>query len=234
MLRIAVVEDDAAQSDRMKKHLQDFLADKERTYTIDVYDNAVDFLDKYKNPYDIVLMDIEMPRMNGLEAAKKLRAMDEMVILIFVTKMSQFAINGYEVSAIGYILKPVNAYSLYVHMQKALNILSANTEKKIVLQMKQGIVSFSTRKLIYIEVSGHKLNYHLRGEVHEAYGKLTDEEEKLKDYHFSRCSSAFLVNLAYVRAIIGNTVYLSSGAELPVSRGMKKSFTDAYIRYVGR
>lgn len=234
MLRIAVVEDDVAQSNRMKKYLEDFLAEQERPYTIDVYDNAVDFLDKYKNPYDIVLMDIEMPRMNGLEAAKKLRAMDEMAVLIFVTKMSQFAINGYEVSAIGYILKPVNAYSLYVHMQKALNIISANTEKKIVLQMKQGIVSFSTRKLIYIEVSGHKLNYHLRDDTHEAYGKLTDEEEKLKDYHFSRCSNAFLVNLAYVQAIIGNTVYLSSGVELPVSRGMKKTFTDAYIRYIGR
>ena len=234
MLRIAIVEDDAEQFRNTQKHLDNFLTARGMEYTIDAYGDGVDFLEKYKNPYDIVLMDIEMPQMSGMETAKRLRAIDQEAVLIFVTRIGKFAINGYEVSAIGYILKPINAYSLQMTMQKALKIVSQRADMKIVLQMKQGIVSFSATDLIYIEVSGHKLTYHLRDEAYETYGNLKTEEDRLLPYHFSRCSNAYLVNMAYVKGIIGNTAYLLPGTELRVSRGMKKTFTDAYIAYIGK
>lgn len=234
MLRIAIVEDDAAQLGNTRKHLDKFLSEREKEYTVDAYENGVNFLENYKNPYDIVLMDIEMPGMNGMETAKRLRAIDQAVVLIFVTKIGKFAINGYEVSAIGYILKPINAYSLQMTMRKALKIISLRTDQRIVLQMKQGVVSFFATDLIYIEVIGHKLTYHLRDGTYEAYGNLKAEEERLQNSHFGRCSNAYLVNMAYIKGIIGNSVYLHSGEELRVSRGMKKEFTDAYIAYIGK
>lgn len=234
MLRIAIVEDDHEQSERMKQHLADYFADKEDFYTIDVYPNGLEFIDRYRNPYDIVLMDIEMPMMNGLETARKLRQIDEVVVLIFVTKMSQFALNGYEVAAAGYIVKPVNRYSMHMNMQRAMKLLPGNRNKKIVLQTKGSVVSFSTRELMYIEVYGHKLNYHLQNDVHEAYGNLSDMENELHGFDFSRCSNAYLVNLAFVKAIAGNETILADGERLSVSRGMKKSFMDDYVAYLGR
>lgn len=234
MLRIAIVEDDPEQSQRMQCHLEEYFADKEQFYTIDRYPNGVEFIDRYRNPYDIVLMDIEMPMMNGLEAARKLRQIDDVVVLIFVTKMSQFALNGYEVAAAGYIVKPVNRYSIYMNMQRAMKLLPDTRQKKIVVQVKGSIASFSSRELVYIEVFGHKLNYHLRDTAYESYGNLSDMEEELHSFQFSRCSKAYLVNLAFVKAIVGEEAVLANGERLKVSRGMKKSFMDDYIAYLGR
>lgn len=234
MLRIAIVEDDEIQMQNTRRHLDRFLTERQVEYHVDSYADGVTFIEGCRIPYDIVLLDIEMPQMNGLETARRLRAKDETAILIFVTKIGKFAINGYEVSALGYILKPINAYALQMTMQKAMKILAQRTDRKIVLQMKEGVITLSSRELVYIEVSGHKLSYHTREKMYEAYGNLKTEEEQLSECHFSRCSNAFLVNLAYVKGIVGNSVYLSTGVELRVSRGMKKSFTDDYMAYLGK
>lgn len=234
MLRIAIVEDEESQMQNTRRLLDHFMEERQVEYHVDAYTDGVSFLEGCRIPYDIVLLDIEMPQMNGLETARRLRAMDETAILIFVTKIGKFAINGYEVSALGYILKPINAFALQMTMQKAMKILAQRTDRKIVLQMKEGVITLSSRELVYIEVFGHKLSYHTREKTVEAYGNLKEEEAHLAEYHFSRCSNAFLVNLAYVKGIIGNAVYLSDGVELRVSRGMKKSFTDDYMAYLGK
>ena len=238
MLRIAIVEDEEDQMQNTRRLLVRFLEERGMEFQVDCYSDGVRFLEGCRNPYDIVLMDIEMPQLNGLETARRLRAMDETVLLIFVTRIGKFAINGYEVSALGYILKPIHAYALQMTMQKALKkalkILAQRADQRIVLQMKEGVITFSSRELVYIEVFGHKLSYHTMSGTYEVYGNLKTEEERLAAYHFARCSNAFLVNLAFVKGIMGNSVYLQGETELRVSRGMKKSFLDAYMAYLGK
>jgi DNA-binding LytR/AlgR family response regulator len=148
--------------------------------------------------------------------------------------MGQYAIHGYEVNAIGYMLKPISDYALEMNLTRAMKQIAARQTTKIVLQTKTGVVAFPAGELTYVEVSGHKLMYHTKEASYEVYGKLSDEEQRLGAEHFVRCSNPFLVNLSAVRAVSGNTVLLIGGERLPISRSMKKNFLEQYVDYLGR
>jgi DNA-binding LytR/AlgR family response regulator len=234
MLRIAIVEDEDEQAKRMEAGLKQFFGKTDTAYTAVRYARGMDFIASYKNPFDIVLMDIEMPVMNGLETARELRKIDGTAVLIFATRIGQYAIHGYEVNAIGYMLKPITDYALEMNLTRAMKQIAARQTTKIVLQTKTGVVAFPAGELTYVEVSGHKLMYHTKEASYEVYGKLSDEEQRLGAEHFVRCSNPFLVNLSAVRAVSGNTVLLIGGERLPISRSMKKNFLEQYVDYLGR
>ena len=234
MFRITIVEDEKAQAERLEQGIRRYFDVKQTDYQLDRYPNGAELLKNYREPADLILMDIEMPEMNGLQTARELRKFDQDAVLVFVTRMAQFAIHGYEVNAMGYMLKPVTDFALNTILKKAEAVLLSRIGEKLVLQTKSGIVSFSTRDLSYIEVQGHHLTYHLTDRDYEVYGKLSEMEERLKNSHFSRCGKAFLVNLAFVREITGNELVLAGRTILPLSRSMKKNFMDDYIAYLSR
>lgn len=130
MIRIAVAEDDVQQRQLLKKHLLRFAQETGVELDIVEFEDGAALLFHYQPVYDIILLDIEMPRTNGMEAAERIRALDSSVILIFATSMAQYAVQGYKVRAQSYILKPVNYYSLYPELQEALNTLKNGEAKR--------------------------------------------------------------------------------------------------------
>lgn len=106
MLRCAIVEDTAQELEHLQNGLKRYSAERALPLNVTAFGNAADFLEHYCADYDIVFMDIELPGLNGMEAAHRLREIDRQVILIFVTNMAQYAVKGYEVDALDYIIKP--------------------------------------------------------------------------------------------------------------------------------
>lgn len=232
-VHIAIVEDEKIHTETLKGYLDRYAEENGLTFRIDTFTSPVMLLEKYHSEYEIIFLDIQMPDINGMEAAKRIRAIDQKVILIFVTSLAQYAIAGYEVSAMDYILKPVQYYSFAMKLTKAIWRLGGEDEDSIKVTTDSASARIRIRDIKYVEVRGHMLSYHTHDGVYYGFGTLVGQEEKLQEKGFCRCNSCFLVNLSYVQSIKGYTVTLTDGTELKISQPKKKAFSQAVKDYYG-
>lgn len=232
--RVAIVEDDREYSDYLEKCLSDYGAERGCSFSVKTYGKAESFLDDYRSTNDIVFMDVELGKgfLNGMEAAKKLRAIDPVVLLIFVTNMPQFAPEGYSVDALDYCLKPINYNNLSVKLDKAVRILSERGGVPVKVKDKNGTRILSSNDIMYIEVMGHDLMFHTTSEVIDSYGGLSERESELSDKGFARCSASILVNLSYIKGLYGDEIDVA-GERLKIGRSKKKSFMERLNSYLG-
>lgn len=232
MKNIVIVEDEQEALERIKGYLERFSSEIGEEFKIVVYKNAIDFLEKYQPDYDIVFMDIKLPNMNGMEAAKKLREKDRFVALVFVTNMKQFAVKGYEVDALDFIVKPVKYPDFVMKLQRVLSRLDEKRDMKLPVVNEDGIACVAASSIRYIEVMQHTLVYHLESEDISVYGSLKKVEQMLPTRSFIRCNSCYLINLRYVTAIKGLTLYLGD-VQLKISSSKRKELRHALNNYLG-
>lgn len=232
MIKIALVEDDPSCKEQTVNYVERFSKENGVEVKIDCFADGLEFLEKYSSDYTVVFMDIEMPYMNGLNVAKKLREKDECVSLIFMTQMAQYAIKGYEVNAIDYVVKPVAYGTFSDKLKKAIKASEKYIDYDFTVAKKDGKVRLQTSKIYYVEVTDHKLIYHTVDGNLENSGSLNSLERELAKYNFSRCNTCYLVNLRFVTALNENTVWVGNDA-LAVSRSRKKSFFSDIAAYRG-
>lgn len=232
MYQIAIVEDEVEYAGLLKKYLNKFGQEKNVEFQTRCFTNAISLLDNYKADYDLIFMDINMPFLNGMDAAHKLRALDSDVLLIFITNLAQYAIKGYEVDALDYILKPVSYFDFALKLSRAMLKLNKNFEhQNIVLTTTTGKVRLRLDDIYYIETSGHYLIYHTAGQkTYTQYTTMKSAAEKLEKHHFARCNNCYLVNLKYVKNIKGYTATVGN-EQLQISQPRKKEFLNRFIAY---
>ena len=129
MIRIAIVEDDQSADDQLTACLEKLSLQSKEVFDLSHYPDAQQFLFAFHSQFDLIFMDIEMPNMDGLSAARRMREIDSNVALVFVTNLARYAINGYEVSALDYILKPLDYDAFYLKMQKVLRYCQTQQQR---------------------------------------------------------------------------------------------------------
>lgn len=233
MIHIAIVEDQQSEHIRIRECL-DFISEKEKiAFDIREFYDALTFLGNYEPIYDIVLMDIEMPKMSGMEAAEKLRQMDENVILMFVTNMAQYAVKGYEVDALDFIVKPIEKYRFALKMLRAISRTAKRTENEILINAEGETVRIQASHIKYIEVIKHYVFYHTTDKVYKEYSTMKNAENRLGDNgNFVKCHRCYLVNLRYVEAVKQDAVVIGKDT-LALSRPQRKAFLSAFANYIG-
>ena len=229
MIRVALVEDTDTDAALLEAHLKRYGKENGEAFDVVRFTNPISFLEPYTAAYDLVILDIQMPHMNGMEAAYRLREMDENVLLFFVTSMTQYAIEGYEVRAANYIVKPVAYGDFALKLKKALRSRPDHGDQ-IVLKTELGQVKIAPSKIRYLESVGHNVIYHTLTGDYTQYASLTKAAEPLENKGFFRCNSCYLVNLAYVRRITGYEALLDEGS-LKISQPRKKAFAQAFETY---
>lgn len=232
MYRVAIVEDEPENAALIKEYLHTYEQKHRLVFETAVFSNGMSFLMDYKADWDIILMDIEMPHMNGMEAAHRLREIDQDVCLIFVTRMAQYAIEGYEVRALDFLLKPVEYGNFSIKLRKAIEIREKMRRQELVLNTAEGARRIEIDDIFYVEVMNHTLIYHTReGELSER-GAIKDRARMLEEHDFARCSNSYLVNLRYVRSFNATSVTVRDWT-IPVGRTKKKEFMQKLTAYMG-
>ena len=234
MLNIMILEDQTEQAERLSKMLKRYAEAHEGfSYQLKLYDRSIPFLTEYKCDADLLFLDIQIPDMLGIEAAKRIRQMDNRVMIIFITMLTQYAIEGYSVGAFDYVLKPVRYEEFSTKMDRVCRMLAhQNTSMTLEVRTKEEIRRVNADEITFIEVSNHDVLIHTDSEIIRQWGNLKSYEDKLAPVHFIRCSASFLVNLKYVRAVNGSTVMVH-GHELPISSSKRKEFLTALAQYKG-
>ena len=231
MIKLAIIEDtlqDANHISSLVSRYAELLGTQiEQKY----FENALKFLDA-KEKFDIILLDIMMPGFNGMEMAHRLRRFDEDTVIIFVTSMEQYAIEGYSVSAVGFLIKPAKYEQLCGVLDKAMQIVKQKISGTIMVKTYTELITVEIATIEFAEVKGHSLILHTQNGEITTKGTLKELIDKIESYHFIRCNNYAIVNARYIRAIRDNTVVLPS-AELEISRRKKAEFIEAYLRYSG-
>lgn len=233
MYKIAIVEDEDKSAERLRKLINLCCEELQVECQIQRFKNGMDFITDYKPVFDLVLLDIEMPLLNGMDTARKLRKSDSNVFIIFITNLAQYAINGYEVDALDFILKPVEYKNFLLKFKKFLKIAKEKKENFIIINSEGITRKINLSNILYVEVINHFLYYHLRDETITEYGTIAKAESNLEQYGFCRIYKSFIVNLAHISEIKLNTVLVDDGTELLISRFKKAEFMKKVADYFG-
>lgn len=233
MLRIAIIEDNESERQELSQVITNYFDEKQIAGEVKEYTNGDLFLNHYtgKNQFSLIFLDIDMPGKNGMETAECIRQIDAEVLLIFVTYMVQYAVQGYSVAACDFIVKPVVLEQLHIKLDSIIDRLLSR-KKMITIRMNDGLRQIKISDICFIEVFGRKLILHTSNSQIEFYGTLKEMEKLLRYNNFAKCNKCYLVNLSYVSQIAGNEVVIADHS-LQISRREKKHFIEALTRYDG-
>lgn len=229
VIRIAIVEDEEKYIDQLTEYIQRFGAQTGRAVTTRVFRDGEDIADGYRPEYDVILMDIQMQFMDGMTAARLIRERDSDVIIIFITSMAGYAIEGYEVRAFDYVLKPVSYDMFSRKLARAAEHIRPADGRCVVIRGKDGAVKLDAAKVLYVESSGHQMVYHTAGGVYSVRGRLDDLERELIPAGFFRINRGYLVNLYHVTAVRDKCCVVA-GDNLAISRSRRAELMDALAK----
>lgn len=232
MIRIGIAEDVQAEQQRLITYLHQYEAEHNEIFRIDTYYDGSALLEEYPKDCDLLLLDIKMKPMNGMDAAKSIRSQDENVIIIFITNVIQYALDGYKVDAMNYMLKPVSYEVFSLQMDKALQRIGRRRPASLRIKTAEGVMLVDVHDITYIETSQHKVTIHTRMKTLLCRESMSHMEELLKEYPFFRCHAAYLVNLDYVEQINGYDLYVN-GSLLSISRYRRQEFLDSLSAHIG-
>ena len=232
MYRIAIVEDERGFVEELQNYLEQYAKEEGQEFEISAFCDGAEILENYAPKYDLILLDIEMPKVNGMDAAEKIREADENVVLMFITNMAQYAIHGYSVGALDFVMKPISYYTFSMKMKRALRRVQKRELPSVLLTLSDGVKKLEVRQIYYLEVQNRMLHYYTEEGEFVVRGSLQSAEDSLPSDIFAKCNHWYLVNLMHVTAVRKNTAMVGPH-QLEISRRNRSGFLKALAQHMG-
>jgi DNA-binding LytR/AlgR family response regulator len=234
MWKAAIVEDDKNASDALTIHLKRYEDETGKQFRLFVFERALELLYDYTTDYDVIFMDIDLPTMNGMNAAEEIRKVDAEVPIVFVTNMAQYAIQGYSVNALDFLLKPVTYFSVKSLMDKVVRRKESSISSFSNIKTANGMRRIPYDSIFYIEVWDHRLYYHTADGDFVAWGSIGKAESELLPFdEFFRCNSGTIVNMNYIKAVEGENLQIAEQT-VKISRPRRKEFMNRFAQWIGQ
>ena len=230
-IKIAVCDDSHQQAQYIKSLAGKWAKGNNLKVTIDMFESAEGFKSARSGSakFDIVLLDIEMGGQNGVELARELRKSGEKLCIIFVTGFADYISEGYDVSALHYLMKPVKEDKLFEVLDRAVKTLEKEPEF-LALEINRKNLVIPLCDIVYIESSLNYVIIYTAKEQYKIKMSLTEIEDKLGGGFF-RCTRSFIAGLRYVRIITKKEIILTTGTSIPLGRGLYQDINNAFIKY---
>lgn len=232
-MRVLIAEDDKFFYTQLETFLQRFAQEKGISIHSAVFSNGAELVEKYHPEWDLLLLDVDIPGMDGFSVARSIREVDPDVAIMFITNLAQYAIRGYEVHALDYVLKPVSYPAFKMKLTRELGNILNKTDQYLMISQGGSQVRIPISKLRYVEVYNHSLRYHTVDGVIETTGSksMKELERELQEKGFCRCHNSYLINLRFVDAVGDGKVRIKSEC-IPVSRNRRNSLMEALMNWI--
>ncbi len=231
MINLAIVEDEDSYASQLTEYINKYQEESGNYFKITRFSDGDEITNGYKGQFDIILMDIEMKLMDGMTAAEEIRKLDQDVVIMFITNMTNYAIRGYQVDALDYVLKPVSYFAFSQKLGRAISKIKKTSKNFISIDMPSGVKKVDVDSIFYIESQGHNLKFFTTNGEFIIRGKIGDYEDLLSGYHFFRSNKGYLVNLKFVDGVEKGCCLLA-GKQLLISRARKNDFMSALTDYM--
>ncbi|MCM1540520.1 MAG: LytTR family DNA-binding domain-containing protein [Blautia sp.] len=235
MLHVAICDDDKFLLEDLGREVELWAREAQAVCTVELFAAAEPFLFAWeeRKDIDILLLDIEMPGMDGMELAKMLRRRGERLGIIFVTGNPDFAPDGYDLEAVSYLVKPVKRERLRAALDRAVR-QSGSREALLVAVSAGEVEKVYVSEICFLESEGHETALMLRGGrrivCKEPMRQLEQELVEGADVFFKPHRS-YMINLGYVERITRKDVQMEGGTKIPIARGKHEELSRAYMRY---
>ncbi len=229
-MNVAIIDSSVYDRIKLISIINKIAQNKNFDVNISEFCGGDEFLFAYKHQFDVVFMDTEMSKKNGIEVAAKLREIDKHVPLVFVTHSASYAMDGYEVSALDYLVKPVDEVYFLSKINRILN-RALHRQQKIMVKVGQDIVVIDKNRVTYLESSGHYTTYHTLDGKFTSYSTFKKAISAFDNNKFEFCNRCYYVNLDYVKKIENEFVHVMDEKVL-ISRPRKKGFIKALTNYI--
>ncbi len=231
-MRIAVCDDEKVCRDRISGFLKPYQENYPQI-TVNEFCSGEELIHAYENGefFDILFLDIQMEAIDGIGTAQKIRETDKNAIIIFITSYVAFVSQTFRAGAFQFLVKPVEQAEFNRDFERAIESYK-KSHYKYSLRSKEGTTSIEINGIYYIEIYRKHLFVFAENCKYECVGTLAEEEKKLKGYNFVLCHKSFLVNMRYIRLIGTDSIELTNGMEIPLSRSYKANVKVTFNDYI--
>ena len=235
MLQIAICDDEQFYRKKIQKLLEEFLESRELQYELHLFLSGEEFLKQCENnvKFDIVFLDINMDEIDGIQTATRIRSFHSDTYIVFVTAFIDYALEGYKVNAVRYLMKD----TLDLAMDECMTAILLKMQiAQVTFTFLEGEKKLYTDNILYVESRGHKSIFHYMEEgamTYQVYDKLDSVENKLEGSNFLRIHKSYLVNMKHIRKVSNYMTFLDTGEELPIPRLRFQTVKEAFVDYKG-
>jgi len=233
MYNIGICDDEQDFARELEEMIRQYARESGTEIRTTLFLNGRELIEGNRLTLDLIFLDIQMDVMNGLEAAKRIRARDGKVGIIFLTSLTRYALAGYEYQAANYIIKPITYPRLKRELDRWLESYRREDKKYILVNNEDGCHRVDLSTLHYLETYNRNVKLHTDSGDIISYKKMKELEAELKEAHFIRCHSGYLVNLFYVKRVGKLEITLTDGEVIPISQPKRKAVMKELADYWG-